>query len=160
MEDRRWKMGVPLSPISHLRSPREAMISIPWNPDRKQLRQFAGIWFPAFCALAGWAIARKTGHWQEVEISWVVCGAVALGGFFYPPLIRPVFVGLILATFPIGWVVSHVLLGAIFYGIVTPLGLALRMTGHDPLQLKLPPDKSLWKTPSGKTTPASYLRQS
>lgn len=136
------------------------MISIQWNPERKQLRQFAGIWFPAFCALVGWMIGKKTGHWGAVEAGWLVCGFIAVAGFIYPPLIRPVFVGLILATFPIGWVVSHILLGAIFYGIFTPLGLVLRMTGHDPLQLKAPTGRSQWKTPVGKTDPASYLRQS
>ena len=136
------------------------MISVQWNPNQKQLRQFAAIWFPAFCGLVGWMIGKKTGHWGAVEIGWFVCGGVSVAGFLFPPLIRPVFVGLILATFPIGWVVSHVLLGAIFYGIVSPMGLILRLTGHDPLQLKPPPGHSLWKTPVGRTDPASYLRQS
>ena len=136
------------------------MITIPWNPEKKQLRQFAGIWFPAFCALVGWWVGKKTGAWGAVETVWVVCGGMAVAGFVYPPLIRPVFVGLILATFPIGWVVSHVLLGAIFYLLFLPIGLALRITGHDPLQLKAPTSNSLWKTPVGKASPASYLRQS
>ena len=136
------------------------MIAIQWNPKRKQLRQFAGIWFPAFCALVGWSIARKTGHWHEVEIGWAIAGTVSIAGLVFPPLIRPIFVGLILLTYPIGWVVSHVLLGAIFYGIVTPIGIILRLTGHDPLQLKAPLDNSLWKSPTGKTDVASYLRQS
>jgi hypothetical protein len=136
------------------------MISVQWNPERKQLRQFAGIWFPAFCALVGWSIAKKTGHWHEVEIAWVVAGIFSVGGWIFPPLIRPVFVGLILLTYPIGWVVSHVLLGAIFYGVVTPIGIILRLTGHDPLLLRAPGGSSLWKTPVGKTDPASYLRQS
>jgi hypothetical protein len=136
------------------------MIAIQWNPERKQLRQFAGIWFPAFCALVGWSVARKTGHWHEVEVGWVIAGVISIAGLVFPPIIRPVFVGLILATFPIGWVVSQVLLGAIFYGIVTPLGLILRLTGHDPLQLKPPKGNSLWQTPVGKSDPVSYLRQS
>jgi hypothetical protein len=136
------------------------MISVQWNPERKQLRQFAGIWFPAFCALLGWMIGAKSGQWTAVQMGWAVCGLLAAAGIVYPPSIRPVFVGLILATFPIGWVVSHVLLGAIFYGLVTPIGVILRATGHDPLQLKPPTGSSLWKTPVGKTDPASYLRQS
>jgi len=153
-------MGISPSPIFHIPSPNPAMIEIQWNPERKQLRQFAAIWFPAFCALVGWMVGKKTGQWAGVEIAWIACAAVAVAGSFYPPLIRPVFVGLILATFPLGWVVSHVLLGAIFYGIVTPIGLILRLTGHDPLQLRRPAGNSLWKTPVGKTDPASYLRQS
>ena len=136
------------------------MIAIQWNPSTKQLRQFAGIWFPAFCALLGWIIGKKTGHWGAVETGWVVCAILAVAGVIFPALIRPVFVGLILLTFPIGWVMSHVLLGAIFYLLVTPIGLVLRMTGHDPLQLRPSAGSSLWKTPTGKTDPASYLRQS
>ena len=136
------------------------MIAIQWNPDRKQLRQFAGIWFPAFCALVGWSIAGKTGYWHEVEIGWAIAGITSIAGLVFPPLIRPIFVGLILLTYPIGWVVSHVLLGLIFYGIVTPIGIILRVTGHDPLQINAPLGNSLWKSPTGKTDAASYLRQS
>ena len=136
------------------------MIAIQWNPSTKQLRQFAGIWFPAFCALVGWSIGHKTGHWSEVEIGWVLAGVLSVGGLVLPALIRPIFVGLILLTFPIGWVVSHLLLGVIFYGLVTPIGYILRISGHDPLQLKKPGGNSVWKTSVGKTDATRYLRQS
>jgi len=95
-----------------------------------------------------------------VQAGWAVVGLLSAAGVVYPPSIRPVFVGLILLTYPIGWVVSHVLLGSIFYLLFLPIGLVLRMTGHDPLQRKPPVGSSLWKTPVGKTDPASYLRQS
>ena len=153
-------MGFPLLPNSYYLSPREAMIAVQWNPERKQLRQFAGIWFPAFCGLAGWLVGAKTGHWAAVQLGWAICGLQALAGLIYPAAIRPIFVGLILLTYPIGWVVSHLLLGAIFYLLFVPIGLVLRWTGHDPLQLKLPPGNTLWKTSVGKTDSASYLRQS
>ena len=136
------------------------MIAIQWNPSTKQLRQFAGIWFPAFCGLVGWSIGQKTGHWSGVEIGWVLAGLLSVGGLILPALIRPIFVGLILLTFPIGWVVSHLLLGLIFYGVVTPIGLILRIIGHDPLQLKKPSGNSVWKTSVGKTDATRYLRQS
>ena len=136
------------------------MIAIQWNPSEKQLRQFAGIWFPAFCGLVGWSIGHRTGHWSEVEIGWVLAGLLSVGGLVLPALIRPIFVGLILLTFPIGWVVSHLLLGLIFYGVVTPIGSILRMSGHDPLQLKKPSGNSVWKTSVGKTDATRYLRQS
>jgi len=136
------------------------MIAVQWNPSEKQLRQFAGIWFPAFCGLVGYSIGHKTGHWSEVEIGWALAGLLSVGSLVLPVLIRPIFVGLILLTFPIGWVVSHLLLGLIFYGVVTPIGSILRISGHDPLQLKKPSGNSVWKTPVGKTDVASYLRQS
>ena len=136
------------------------MIPIQWNPSTKQLRQFAGIWFPAFCGLVGWSIGQKTGHWSEVEIGWVLAGLLSVGGLILPALMRPIFVGLILLTFPIGWVVSHLLLGLIFYGLVTPIGYILRISGHDPLQLKKLGGNSAWKTSVGKTDATRYLRQS
>ena len=136
------------------------MIAIQWNPSTKQLRQFAGIWFPAFCGLVGWSIGHKTGHWSEVEIGWVLAGLLSVGGLILPALMRPIFVGLILLTFPIGWVVSHLLLGLIFYGLVTPIGYILRISGHDPLQLKKLGGNSAWKTSVGKTDATRYLRQS
>jgi hypothetical protein len=136
------------------------MIAIQWNPERKQLRQFAGLWFPAFCALLGWIIGVKSGQWTAVKMGWAVCGLLSVAGIVDPPAIRPIFVGLILLTYPIGWVVSHLLLGAIYYLLFLPIGLVLRITGHDPLQLKPPPGNTLWKTPVGKTDAASYLRQS
>jgi hypothetical protein len=136
------------------------MIEIQWNPERKQLRQFAGIWFPAFCGLIGWMVGAKSGHWGAVQAGWVVGGLLSAAGIVYPPAIRPIFVGLILLAYPIGWVFSHLLLGAIYYLLFLPIGLVLRITGHDPLQLKPPPGNTLWKTPVGKTDSASYLRQS
>jgi len=136
------------------------VIAVQWNPSTKQLRQFAGIWFPAFCGLVGYSIGHKTGHWSEVKIGWILAGLLSVGGLVLPALIRPIFVGLILLTFPIGWVVSHLLLGLIFYGVVTPIGLILRMSGHDPLQLKKPSGNSVWKTSVGKADATRYLRQS
>ena len=136
------------------------MIAIQWNPSTKQLRQFAGFWFPAFCGLVGYSIGHKTGHWNEIEIGWVLAGLLSVGGLILPALMRPIFVGLILLTFPIGWVVSHLLLGLIFYGVVTPIGLILRISGHDPLQLKKPSGNSVWKTSVGKTDATRYLEQS
>lgn len=153
-------MGNSRSSNFHPPSAREAMISVQWNPEKKQLRQFAAIWFPAFCGLLGWILGAKTGHWGAVQMAWSFCAVVAILGAIFPPAIRPVFVGLILLTFPIGWVVSHVLLGAIFFLLFFPIGLVLRCTGHDPLQLRPPRGDSLWKTPVGKTDPGSYLRQS
>ena len=66
-------MGNSRSSNFHSPSAREAMIAIQWNPDRKQLRQFAGIWFPAFCTVLGWIVGKKTGHWGVVQVVWVVC---------------------------------------------------------------------------------------
>ncbi len=38
---------------------------------------------------------------------------------------------------PIGWVLSHALLAAVFYGVVLPVGLAMRLAGRDPMTRRL-----------------------
>ena len=47
-------------------------------------------------------------------------------------------------TFPIAWVGSHLLLGIVFYGVVCPIGIALRVLGHDPLGLRKESLSSNW----------------
>jgi hypothetical protein len=39
-----------------------------------------------------------------------------------------------LAVFPIGWVVSHVVFAAVYYLVFTPIGWLLRASGHDPME--------------------------
>ena len=36
-------------------------------------------------------------------------------------------------AFPIGWLISHVILAVLFYGILTPVGFMFRLIGRDPL---------------------------
>ena len=45
------------------------------------------------------------------------------------------FLGWMYAAFPIGWTISHLLLLAVYYFVLTPVGLALRLTGRDPVDL-------------------------
>jgi len=113
-----------------------SLISINRNPSRTELRQFACIWCPAFCALAGFLIYRKTGLAPLVWSLWSVATAMELAGLIAPKIVKPIFVGLMFATFPIGWVVSHILLMVAFYLILTPIGLLMRLFGHDSMQRK------------------------
>jgi hypothetical protein len=108
---------------------------IPFDPPRKTLRQFAGLWIASFGALALWqALAR--GHNAQA----IVLGALALTvgpiGLVRPEWLRPVYVGWMVLAFPIGWTVSHLVLALLFYGLFTPIGLVFRLIGRDPLQLR------------------------
>jgi hypothetical protein len=52
---------------------------------------------------------------------------------------------------------SMILLGLIYYGMFTPVGLAFRVAGRDPLHRKLDrAAKSYWQVRA--RSPASYLR--
>jgi hypothetical protein len=50
----------------------------------------------------------------------------------------------------IGLIVSPIVLGAIFFGIFTPLSLLMRACGRDELSLKIKVCKTYWKTRNDK----------
>jgi hypothetical protein len=113
-----------------------ALIEINWKPARRELQQFGGIWLPAFLLLMGWlAFAR----WDSVTIAailWSVTAVIVPLGWLVPELFRHLFVGWMCAAWPIGWLVSHLILSVTYYLVLTPIGLILRWCGHDPLTLK------------------------
>src|SRR5262245_38368398 len=101
------------------------MISINWHPSDRELRQFAGIWLPAFLLIVGLLIGSGTGHWLLPIALVSVAAAIGLIGLIQPRLMWPIYLGWMCAAFPIGWLVSHLLLAAVFYLLITPLGLLL-----------------------------------
>ena len=65
------------------------------------------------------------------------------------------------ATYPVGFVISHVVLALVYFLVLTPIGLTMRLFGHDPLSRKFDPGaRSYWK-PRHETKPTeSYFNQS
>ena len=47
----------------------------------------------------------------------------------------------------LGYVMTRVLLTAVFVLIVTPLGIAMRLSGRDPMQRKRDPDRASYWSP-------------
>ncbi len=139
-------------------------IPIDWKPDRRKLREFALISLMVF-GLLGTVIAYKSGcfqssgKWTAPVIVWLL-GVWGLLGAFAPPLVKPLYTGLMAVTFPIGWVISHLLLGLIYYGMFTPLALFFRLVGRDALKLKIDRNAaSYWiETPTNPDS-ANYFRQ-
>jgi len=138
-----------------------ALQKINRDPPPTLLRQFAGIWFPAFYVLLGYIIARKTGQWGIVQSVWVVLALWSLAGIACPRAIKPAWIGLMTITFPIGWVVSHILLAGIFYLLIFPIGLVLRLMGKDPLSRRFDPEaKTYWVERRKEERPVQdYFRQ-
>jgi hypothetical protein len=111
------------------------------GPDTRTLRQFAALWLLLFAAGAGqcW----REGHFAA-GLLVVIASAAGLPGLIWPELMRPLFSGLLLITFPIRWVMSRLILAAIYYGVVFPLSVYLRIRGHDPLQLQGESSRTFW----------------
>ena len=130
---------------------------IPRQPSATTLRQFSWL-----CLLIGGGGAVWA-WWSGASALRITVLAILAGigivGVNAPALIRPVFVGWLMLTFPIGWLVSRAILLALFYGIFTPMAALFRRTGRDVLQLKPDPGRTSYWTPKGRSTGASYYRQ-
>lgn len=135
-----------------------AMMEINWNPSRKELRQFGFLCLVFFGGLAAW-YWNKNGVTLAVEL---LSAAALIGGVLgavAPQLLKYVFVGWIVAVFPIGWTVSHLLLGFIYFFILTPIGLLLRVLGQDPMNRTLDRAAKTYWTTHEQAPVARYFRQ-
>jgi len=51
----------------------------------------------------------------------------------------------------LGKIVSPIVLGVIFFGLLTPIALVMRIAGRDELRLKVKKSSSFWKTRDGNS---------
>ena len=137
-----------------------SLMPINWKPSTRELRWFAGLLIVFF---AGVAAAWWSRSGQTTGPAWMVSVATIVGfvGLAMPAAIRWVYVTWMVAVWPIGWVVSHVLLTAIFFGVFTPIGLILRAVGRDPMHKKFDRSaKTYWiSRPTEESDSQQYFRQ-
>ena len=135
------------------------MFEINKNPSRQELRYF-GLIFALFFGLIGGLIwwkfsAPKVAYWL-----WGIGGGVAVVYYLVPPLKKTIFLGWMYFAYPIGWVMSHLLLSIIYYVILTPIGLLMRLFGYDPMQRKWDAGASTyWIEKETDESPRRYFRQ-
>jgi hypothetical protein len=135
-----------------------SLVQINHNPSRRQLASFGLIWLVFFVAL-GAMLAARGGLRPAVWILWIVAAA-AVPGWMAPRWMRLLYLGMSYLSLPIGFVVSHVIVAAVWYLVFTPIGLLLRAVGYDPLARKFDPQAKTYWVPRGAEPPVErYFRQ-
>jgi hypothetical protein len=135
------------------------MLPVNRNPAAKELRSFARIYFPLFVAALGAAIWWRAGSPSGAVAAWLIGGVIAAAVLASAHVARIVFVGLVTVTYPIGLVISTVVLAFMFYLVFTPLGFLMRLSGRDPLRLKQRAAASQWTAYQQDDDPARAFRQ-
>lgn len=144
------------------------MIEMNLRPDAATLRQFGwialvGFGFLATIAWNEWLVfAFGLGDARPIVAGAfaALAGLSALFSLVYPKANLPIYVGLTLIAFPIGFVLSYVIMGTLFYGMITPVGLLFKLTGRDPLHRRLEPDvESYWVDARAERDKKSYFKQ-
>jgi hypothetical protein len=144
------------------------MIEIDFHPDDRTLRQFGWIalagfglmavlaWFEKLVFASGLGEARV-----PVATALLAVGVLAaLIGLVRPQGNRFLFVGLALLAFPIGFVLSYVILTTLFFVVIAPIGIFMRLAGHDPMHRSADPTADSYWRPADPMPPrARYFKQ-
>jgi hypothetical protein len=136
-----------------------AVIEINKNPSKKELAWF-GLMFLAFFGLIGgivwWRFQAQTGAYTL----WSVAAAVVVVYYAAPSLQKPIYLGWLYAAFPIGWVVSHLVMGIIYYLVITPIALVFKVIGRDALERRIDKNaKTYWVEHRTGGDPKRYFKQ-
>jgi hypothetical protein len=144
------------------------LIEIDFDPDEHTLRQFGWI------ALVGFGLLAALAWFEKLIFAFglgdarplVAAVLLALGvlaavlGLAYPKANRFLYVGLTLVAFPIGFVLSYVILTTLFFAVIGPIGVLMRMLGHDPMHRTLEPDAETYWVPAEPAPPRDrYFKQ-
>ena len=133
-----------------------SMIEVKKDFTRRELLCFGPLFGLFVGVLAYLAIPNVTTRY----VVWGV-GAVVIAIYYaIPSLQRSFYRGWIYAVMPIGWVISHVLLASIYYLILTPIGIAMRVCGYDPMHRRFDREaKSYWIARDSSPRSDRYFKQ-
>ncbi|MFN5516358.1 MAG: SxtJ family membrane protein [Cyanobacteriota bacterium] len=126
-------------------------------PTIPALRHFA--WIVAGGVALLWGTVIPLLHGRSVSpLPWVLAALLSLWGAVFPRSLAPLYrlwmqIGEIL-----GWINSRLILGIIFFGLVTPMALAMKLRGRDALQRRFTPDLKSYRLPSAPR-PLSHMEK-
>ena len=137
-----------------------SLVTLNLKPSDKQLRTFGLIGLLMYCVIGG--LFFVLGKIQSLGLFIFFIAGIVLFMLcrISPKLIKPVYLVLILATFPIGWMFGHIVMAIFYYGVITVIALFFRLLKRDLLHRKLDPDvNTYWIPYSHERTAKDYFRQ-
>ncbi len=135
-----------------------ALIELRLHPSERELRGFGAILLGVF-GLLGAVVLWRTGSTPAAAALGAIGGALCLAFYAVPTLRLPIYRAWMRLVYPIGWVVSHLVLAAVFYLAILPLGILLRLLRYDPMRRRFEPaTESYWEPHDPAASPDRYFR--
>jgi hypothetical protein len=122
--------------------------------DTKQLRTFALLVGGIFAVIGVWPVLWR----GEALRLWAVLLSVGLvvPGVVWPRSLAPVYRGWMLLGHILGWINTRILLGIIFFGLITPMGVVRRLLGKDSMRRSFEPEVDTYRVVR-EPRPSSHL---
>jgi hypothetical protein len=132
----------------------------PTRVPERTLREFGGIALAMGAALFAWSWYRH-GHGTSAPglVALVLGVLIGIPGVLWPNSIRPAYLAAMAVTKPIGHVVSLAFLAIVYYGVLTPLALAFRLSGRDALLRRHRDAQTHWVDRIPTADVRDYLKQ-
>ena len=100
--------------------------------DVKQYRSFGLMVGGIFTVIGVWPLLFRG---ESLRLWAVVLGFLLMGlGLVLPKSLGPIFRLWMIVGHAMGWVNTRIILGIIFFGLVTPMGMIMRLAGKDPMR--------------------------
>jgi hypothetical protein len=98
----------------------------------KELRNFGLLVGGVFTIIGLWPMVLRGDEFRL----WALIGGGTLmvTGALVPAILAPVHKVWMWVGHVLGWINTRILLGIVFYGLVTPIGIALRLMGKDTMR--------------------------
>ena len=95
----------------------------------KELRSFGSLVGGIFAVIGFWPLLLRGQDYR----TWALALAVLLIGpaLVYPPALKPFHKAWMKLGHVLGWINTRIILGVIFFAVVTPMGMIRRMLGKD-----------------------------
>lgn len=123
----------------------------------KQLRSFGFLVGAIFAVISLWPLV-----WHgEALRTWamIVAGVLAVPAAVMPKSLKWIYQVWMMIGDVLGWINTRIILGIVFYGVVTPMGVVMRWRGHDPMRRKLEPESETYRVAREPRDTNHMLRQ-
>jgi len=125
--------------------------------DRQELRNF-GLMMAGFLAtIFGVIIPLARRHESPLWI-WVIAIFFVAFALVAPNALNPIYQGWMRFGLVMGWIETRIILGLVFYAMILPMGVVMRLLGNDPLQRKLQKREPSYRVTSKLRTKESLER--
>tara|TARA_B100000886_G_scaffold337950_1_gene299770 strand:+ start:757 stop:1149 length:393 start_codon:yes stop_codon:yes gene_type:complete len=109
--------------------------------NNKILREFGFLISFVFPILIGWILPALGGHSFRIWTLWISLPALILASIRPVLLLYPYKAWMNLG-YILGWINSRIILGLVFFIVLQPIAILMKLFGHDPLRLKKSNQKS------------------
>jgi len=124
---------------------------------RKELRQFGLLVGTVFTVIGLWPLVFR-GEPLRLWAIGIGCLLIGCGGIL-PQLLAPVHTGWMWVGHILGWINTRILLGIVFYALVTPMGLVFRLMGKDTMRQAFAESSTTYRVVRSRRPPSHMKNQ-